>query len=150
MLVPTTRFGSVEVREEDVLDFPTGLIGLESCRRWVVLADSHNRGLGWLQSLERPEAALAVVSPRRFVPQYRARIASRDLAALGLSSPKHAQVVVSLSKHADGPHGPALSLNLKAPIVVCLETRRGRQVIAKDDHPVRHWLTPSEAVRRSA
>ncbi len=150
MKFQTTRFGTVEIRESDILDFPFGLIGLESCRRWVVLADSRNQGLGWLQSLDRPEAALAVVSPRRFVPEYRARVSARDLTTLGLSSPKEAQVVVSVSKHTDGPQGPALSLNLKAPIVVCLETRRGRQIVAKDNHSVRHWLGEATPLRRSA
>ena len=150
MQIQTTRFGPVEIREEDILEFPHGLIGLEACRRWVVLADSHNRGLGWLQSLDRDEVAMAVVSPRRFVPGYRARVPASDLKNLGMADPKAAQVVVTVSKHADGPQGPCLSLNLKAPIVVCLETRKGRQVVAKDDHAVRHWLNEAQPMRRSA
>ena len=150
MQIQTTRFGPVEIRDEDILEFPFGLIGLEACRRWVVLADSQNAGLGWLQSLDRPEVAMAVVSPRRFVPGYRARVAASDLASLGVTDAKAAQVVVTVSKHAEGPHGPCLSLNLKAPIVVCLEKRKGRQIVAKDDHAVRHWLAGPEAMRRSA
>lgn len=150
MTIQTTRFGAVRIREGDILEFPFGLIGLEACRKWVVLADSHNAGLGWLQSLDRPEVAMAVVSPRRFVAGYRARVAASDLRSLGVEDPKAAQVVVTVSKHADGPNGPALSLNLKAPIVVCLESRRGRQIVAKDDHAVRHWLAPQQELRRSA
>ena len=150
MKINTTRFGSVEIRESDVLEFPQGMIGLEACRKWVVLSDAVNRGLGWLQSIERPEVAFAVVSPRRFVPGYRARVAARELEALGPDSQESPQVVVTLSRHTDGPMGEGLSLNLKAPIVVCLKTRRGRQVVAKDDHPVRHWLKRAEPLRRSA
>ena len=150
MQIQTTRFGPVEIRENDVIEFPFGLIGLEACRRWVVLADSTNKSLGWLQSVDRPEAAFAVVSPRRFVPEYRVRVAARDLAALEPPADAEPQVVVTVSRHTDGPEGDALSLNLKAPIVVCLETRRGRQIVAKDDHPVRHWLLAEPALRRSA
>lgn len=150
MKIQTTRFGAVEVREGDVIDFPQGLIGLESCRRWVVLSDAVNPSLGWLQSVDRPEVAFAVVSPRRFVPDYKVRVAARDLETLETPDGAKPQVVVTVSRHADGPQGDNLSLNLKAPIVVCIESRRGRQVVAKDDLPVRHWLNSGLELRRSA
>jgi len=150
MLLQTTRFGAVEVRESDVLTFPLGLIGLEAWKSWVVLADAHQKGLGWLQSVDRLDLALAVVSPRRFVPDYRARVSARDLAPLELPSPQEAHVVVTVSCHEQSPHGSGLSLNLKAPIVVCLSTRRGRQVVTKDDHAVRHWVAGPAPMRRSA
>jgi flagellar assembly factor FliW len=145
MQINTTRFGAVEIQPTDVLEFPLGLIGLEPWRQWVVLADGENRGLGWLQSTERSDLALAVVSPRRFVPDYKVRIVARDLAPLTVPAGVTPQVVVALSQH-----GGALSLNLKAPILVCLESRRGRQVVAKDDLPVQHWLGGPAELRRSA
>ena len=43
---------------------------MEECRRWVLLADAQNR-TGLAAKLDRAEVALAVVSPRRFVPGYR-------------------------------------------------------------------------------
>ncbi|TWT42694.1 flagellar assembly protein FliW [Botrimarina hoheduenensis] len=150
MQINTTRFGAVEIRSSDIIDFPLGLIGLEGCRRWVVFADAQNEGLGWLQSLDRAEVALAIVSPRRFVSGYRVRVAARDLQVLEAPQDSDLQVVVSVSHHDSGPQGGGLSLNLKAPLVVCLETRRGRQIIAKDDHPVRHWLGRRLPMRRSA
>lgn len=145
MQVNTTRFGPVEIRQGDVLEFPQGLIGLEAWRQWVVLADGENAGLGWLQSIERADLALAVVSPRRFVPGYQARVSARDLNPLELPDGVQPQVVVAVSSH-----GGALSLNLKAPLLICLESGRGRQVIAKDDHAVQHWLEGSSELRRSA
>ncbi len=146
MQINTTRFGAVEIRPTDVLEFPLGLIGLEPWRKWVVLADGQNRGLGWLQSTERAELALAVVSPRRFVPNYTVRLSGRDLEPLEAPADAAPQVVVAVSSHG----ADALSLNLKAPILVCLESGRGRQVVAKDDHPVQHWLGGTAELRRSA
>lgn len=150
MQINTTRFGPIDIRTADIVDFPLGLIGLEACHRWVVLADAENDGLGWLQAVDRAEVALAIVSPRRFLRGYRVRVNARDLAVLEAPADADLQVVVSVSHHDSGPQGGGLSLNLKAPLVVCLETRRGRQVIAKDDHPVRHWLGRREPLRRSA
>lgn len=135
MNVSTTRFGSVTVDESDVLHFVDGLIGMEQCRRWVLLADASNPALGWLQSTERAEIALAVVSPRRFVPGYAVRVARRDIEPLGLDNLDDAQVLVIVGQ-ADG----ALALNLKAPLVLHLAGRLGRQIVARDDHAVQHRL----------
>jgi flagellar assembly factor FliW len=140
----TTRFGTVSIDESDVLTFVDGLIGMEGCRRWVLLADAQNAALAWLQSLDRAEVALAVVSPRRFVPNYACRVARRDIQPLGLSDPNEAQVLTIIS-HA----GDALALNLKAPLVIHLAERLGRQIVARDDHAVQHRL-PETAVRKSA
>jgi flagellar assembly factor FliW len=135
MNISTTRFGNLAIEESDVLTFDDGLIGMEDCRRWVLLADAENSALGWLQCLDRPEVALAVVSPRRFVPDYQVRVGKREIAPLGLENPNDAQVLVIIS-HADG----ALAVNLKAPLVINLSGQIGRQIVARDDHAVQHRL----------
>jgi flagellar assembly factor FliW len=144
MNIETTRFGTLTVEEGDVLTFVDGLIGMEKCRRWVLLADAQNSALGWLQSLDRPEVALAVVSPRRFVPDYQVRAARRDLEPLGLTDEDEAQVLVIVS-HGGG----SLALNLKAPLVIHLAAGVGRQIVARDDHAVQHRLEAS-ALRKAA
>lgn len=136
MNVSTTRFGSVTVEDGDVLTFVDGLIGMEDCRRWVLLADAQNSALGWLQSLDRPEVALGVVSPRRFVPNYQVRVARREIQSLRLPDAGAAQVL-SIVNYSDG----CLSLNLKAPLVVHIAERLGRQIVARDDHAVQHRLS---------
>lgn len=144
MNVSTTRFGNVRIDEEDVLTFVDGLIGMEGCRRWVLLADAQNAALGWLQSLDRPEVALAVVSPRRFVPDYQVRVARRDLEPLALDEPNKAQVLVIVNQT-----GGTLSVNLKAPLVIQPEERLGRQVVARDDHAVQHRLPTASRLRQT-
>ncbi len=135
MNISTTRFGNLSIEEADVLTFVDGLIGMEDCRRWVLLGDSENPALGWLQSLERPEVALGVVSPRRFVTDYQVRVAKREIAPLGLDNPNDAQVLVIISNVAG-----SLALNLKAPLVIHLAERLGRQIVSRDDHAVQHRL----------
>src|SRR5215471_19104471 len=144
MDINTTRFGTVTIAEEDVMTFADGLIGMEDCRQWALLADSQNDALGWMQCLDRPEVALAVVSPRRFVPDYRVRVARRDVEPLGLTSVEDAQVLVILNQVED-----SLVLNLKAPLVMYAAMRIGRQIVAKDDHAVRHPIEGSLRLRRA-
>lgn len=144
MKINTTRFGSLTIEETDVLTFVDGLIGMEECRRWVLLADAQNPALGWLQSLDREELALAVASPRRFVPEYQARVARRDIVPLLLQNPNDAQLLVIIS-HTGG----SLALNLKAPLVIHLAERLGRQIVARNDYAVQHQLDGT-ALRKSA
>jgi len=146
MDVFTTRFGTLSVPPQDELLFDQGLVGLEDCRRWVVLTDSENPTLGWLQSVESGHIALGIVSPRRFVPDYQLRVDRDDLQALRLETARDAEVAVIASRQPSG-----LTLNLRAPLVINVEKRLGCQVIAKDAHPVQFPLSTSPLqLRRSA
>src|SRR3954467_3535569 len=129
MKISTTRFGNLTIEDADVLTFVDGLIGMEDCRRWVLLADAQNSALGWLQSLDRAEVALGVVSPRRFVADYQVRVARREIQPLGLQNPADAQILAIVS-HSEG----GLALNLKAPLIIHVAERLGRQIVARDDH----------------
>ena len=146
MRINTTRFGLIDVAAGDVIRFPSGLPGLEDCREWALLADAANDAVGWLQSTTRGEVALAVVSPRRFVPDYRVRIPRSELQPLALADVRDAQIVAVVGKT-----GTTLTLNLKAPIVINVATRTGRQVVASGDLPLRHELVPGRPpLKRSA
>ncbi|HMP07533.1 MAG TPA: flagellar assembly protein FliW [Lacipirellulaceae bacterium] len=144
MDVATSRFGTLHASPGDVLQFEQGLIGLRHCRRWIVLADAQNPALGWLQCLDDVEAALGVVSPRRFVPDYQLRLPRHELTSLGLSRSRDAQVLVVVSRHAEG-----LCLNLRAPLLINVEGRRGRQVVAQENLPVRLPMA-GEALKMTA
>jgi len=144
MFIQTTRFGRLEIAAQDVLLFPAGIPGLEDCREWVLLADAGNDALGWLQSTTRREIALAAVSPRRFVPGYQIRLARSELAPLELTDVRDAQVLVIVGKSEFG-----MTLNLKAPLVINLERRLGRQVMANGDQPVQYVVgAPPPAIER--
>lgn len=146
MRIATTRFGAVEAETDDVIHFPEGLIGLGDCRDWVLLADVQDEGLAWMQSVDRAEIALAVVGPRRFVPGYRMRVARRELDRLKLDRIDAAEVLVIVGR-TEG----SVTLNLKAPLVINLRRRLGRQVITNGDLPVQHELGRRlPALKRSA
>ena len=146
MLINTSRFGTVPVELEDVFMFPYGLIGLEHCRRWVLLSEAENDAVGWLQSENQPETALAVISPRRFLPDYQIRVNRGQLAPLELSGIDQAFVLNILAKNEG-----RLTVNLKAPLIINLNRRLGRQVITTDDQSVQFELTaPLMKLRKSA
>jgi flagellar assembly factor FliW len=131
MQIQTQHFGSVEIEVDDVLLFPRGIIALEDCRHWVLLADDENTALAWLQCVTQPEIVLPVVSPRRFAPEYQLHVTRGQLLPLELSQFDQAYVLAIVSRG-----DRELTLNLKAPLIINLGRRLGRQVITSDDQPL--------------
>lgn len=145
MRIATTRFGEIEVEPRDVLTFPAGIAAFEDCRAWVLLGDADNERIGWLQSLTAAEVALPVVSPRAWIEDYRVRVGDGQLAALRLR-PEHRTYVLSVISRSDA----GLTLNLKAPLIVNLDRRLGRQVIVHDDQSLAWPITDETPWRKSA
>src|SRR5438552_19073244 len=105
MQIQTTRFDTVEIEADDIINFPNGMMGLEDCRHWVLLADAENDALGWLQSTSLPEMAFAVVCPRRFVVDYPVRVSRGELFPLAFTDVRDAHV---LSFYVIGQRGITL------------------------------------------
>jgi len=147
MQIATAHFGCVEVEVDDILLFPQGVIAFEDCRHWVLLADADNPAVAWLQSVSRVEVAFPVVSPRRFSPDYAVRVTRGQLVHLDFSHFDHAYVLAVVSS-SDGD----LTINLKAPLIINLDRRLGRQVITSDEQPVALSLSTTDrvALRKSA
>jgi len=118
---------------------------LEDCRQWVILADPEDEVFAWLQSLHRPEVALAVASPRRFVPGYQLRVCRRELEPLGLVRVEAACVLAIVSKSDAG-----LTLNLRGPLVIDPDRRIGRQVIANGPAPLQYPIVAGKAALRKS
>jgi len=146
MQISTTRFDSVEIEADDILLFSSGLIGFEECRHWVILADAENDAVAWLHCITHPEVAVPVISPRRFLNDYQVRVGRSELAPLQLSAVDQAYVLAIVSKNDH-----RLTINLKAPLIINLDGRMGRQVIASDDQPMQFELahTPAQ-LKKSA
>lgn len=145
MQIFTSRFGVLEISAEDLITFTGGLFGLEDCRHWVLLADAQNDALGWLQSVSKPDVALGVVSPRRFVPEYQLRVSRSDLAPLDLHDVAAAQVLAIVGKSEQG-----ITLNLKAPLVINVDRRLGRQVVSSVEQPLQFPLPAERTVLRKS
>ncbi len=109
------------------------------------LDDDGNDAVAWLQSASDSDVALPLVSPRRFVPAYRVRITKDQLTPLELAVLDHAFVLVAVSCHETGP-----TINLRAPIVVNLERRIGRQLVTSTVESIQQAiLGESTTLRKS-
>ncbi len=140
MRIETDRFGSLEFDERELFLFPQGLIGLETLRQWALIPDPENATVAWLQSASRGDRALALISPRVFVPEYRVHVSQRSLECLQLRSDHRTYVLTTVA----GGVG-RLTTNLRAPIIMNLDRRLGCQVVTGDDQPMQYLLPSSSA-----
>ena len=129
--VDSSRFGTLDVADDAVLEFPQGLIGLGG-RRFALHAPGAEDVIVWLHSLEDPELAVPVADPWAFFPDYEVVVSDEEAARLGVASPDEARVLVTVRV---GPTAQECFANLKAPIL--LAGRTGHQVINEADVPLR-------------
>jgi flagellar assembly factor FliW len=121
--IDSTRFGALEVPEEDVIEFPRGLIGLGGLR-YALLNPRPSSAFRWLHSLEDPALALPVVDPRKFFASFSLELSEEDCERVAAADLEAAEVYVTVRTAPD----PAdIVVNLRAPLVVW--ERRGHQVL---------------------
>ncbi len=128
----SARFGALDIDDEQVIEFPSGLIGLGGSR-YALVATEDDSPFRWLQSLEDPALALPVTNPFLFFGDYEVRLSDADPTRLGATEPEAIDVWVTVRAAADAEE---VTVNLQAPIVV--HERRGFQVINEaPDSPLR-------------
>jgi flagellar assembly factor FliW len=146
MLVDTTRFGPVDVDDARILQFPSGLLGFSSYRRFALLQPDEQGVFFWLQSIDAPDLAFVVTDPALWVADYQAQIRREQMDELGLADLADAQVLVIVNKR-DG----ALTANLQGPLVVNAQSCRAMQLVLADRKwTTRHVLTEIAEPARAA
>ncbi|GAB4260079.1 flagellar assembly protein FliW [Thermincola ferriacetica] len=138
MIVETRRFGSLEIEEKDIIFIVGGMLGFEDKNKYILLDHDQETPFKWLQSAEDRELAFVVMEPFIFYPDYEFDLPEEDVRVLGLAKPEQARVFTVLVVPEDVKK---ITANLKAPIVINLSNKKGKQVILADDrYPVKYYL----------
>ena len=128
----SSRFGSLEIPHDAVVEFPNGLIGLGG-RRYALLARAEDATFVWLHSMEDPDLALPLTNPWRFFTSYEVELADDEADRIGVEDDEETAVYVTV-RAAESLED--FSANLRAPILIA--DGRGHQVINQaPDAPVR-------------
>ena len=143
--IKTTRFGELFYEEGDVIVFPRGIPGFERSRNWAITGDEEGV-IKWLQSLDDAELALPITTPDIVMPEYNARIPDDEIELLGeIQSNDDLALLSVVSIPSAAPWD--MTVNLRAPILVNVKTRRAAQIIVlNEDYTLRHPVF-SESVR---
>ena len=140
MKVTTKHFGEVEVDESKIVTFEHGIFGFEDQRRFVMFYEQEEapNGLCWMQSLDDTQLALPVINPIYWYPDYSPEVADEEVGKLGDLKEEDLQIfsVVVITDSIE-----TMTTNLKAPIIVNHETKKGTQVVCSDDkYSIKHNL----------
>ena len=127
MEIDTLRFGSLTVDENKLLRFKKGLPGLEECREFAILQFEESNPLHWLQSTQRPEICLPIVSSFAIYPSYSFDVSDEDVEELALGGPEDiyvVSVVVIPEQHVE-----QMTANMVAPIIINHRSGAAKQII---------------------
>ena len=141
MLVKTKFFGEVNLPEEKIITFDRGLIGLPEFKQYTILYDceKEDSNISWLQSVEEPTLALPIIRPWLVKEDYNPIVEDELLSHLGELTEENLVILVTMTVPAN--HVEEMSVNLKAPIVINTDTRKGAQIVAEnEDYEVKYKI----------
>lgn len=120
-ILKTGQFGDIAVEPQHIYVFPEGILGFEDLREFVLISDDSTAPFNWLLSLDEPSIGFPVLNPLYIETTYSA---GREYIP-----PKYATVVIVTLASANG----TITANMKAPVVLDVETQTGKQVILSSD-----------------
>ncbi len=123
LTIESTRFGTLDVPDESVLEFPNGLIGLGGTR-YTLIAREESAPFMWLHSLDDPSLAIPVTNPWFFFSSYEVEVSDTEAERIGITDPSQADVYVTVRA---GEAIEDFRANLRAPLLI--SGGRGHQVI---------------------
>lgn len=139
MRLNTPRFGELQIKDEDIIVFPSGILGFDDVKRYVLLEHSEDGAFHILQAVDDPAVAFVLIDPRTFRPDYKIDIDPAQVAALALDDEADAVVMAIVTVPEGDPAG--MTANLRAPLVFNVRKRLGCQVVLPEGpwgvrHPI--------------
>jgi flagellar assembly factor FliW len=142
MDIQSTRFGTLSVDDERIIDFPSGLLGFPEHRRFALIQTGEENYFFWLQSVDEPNLAFVVADPAIFFKGYEVPLRDETRQELRLGDEEGAerflQVFVICNKV-----GEWLTGNLLGPLVVNAANRLAQQVVLTE----KKWTTRQPLLR---
>jgi len=122
-------FGDLDIRTEDVLFFPKGMLGFPECRRFALLR-GEREGLFWLQSMEYATLAFLLVDPFVVERGYSFDVPPAQLLELGANDPSDIGLLAVVTLPANRSDMP--TVNLQGPLIINFRTRRAKQLVSME------------------
>lgn len=139
MLIKTRYFGEIDVDEQKVITFENGLIGFEYLKKFTLIYNNESETSGtvtWLQSLDEPSVAFPALSPSYVMTDYNPVVEDEILEKIGELTEENTAIFLTLTVPSDITK---MTTNLKAPIIINADTKKGCQVIAENpDYVVKY------------
>ncbi len=138
MKAKTRLFGEIDIEEEKIITLEKGMIGFPFLQKFTLIFDEEKEkktaSIMWFQSMDEPEVAFPVINPNEIKPDYSPFVDDEMLMPLGSLNEENTYLLVTVTAT---PEVKQATVNLKAPIVINTDTKKGCQIIVEDDYPVK-------------
>ena len=128
LVYQSSKLGDVTYTSEDVIRFPQGIPGFENQREFLLVTREECDPLIFLAALEHTDVALPLMPLAPSTLSVRPSAAM--LAPLAISGD---DTIAYYAVASIGLNATQIIVNLRAPIVINLDTRLGCQVILPDE-----------------
>ncbi|MBT6718939.1 MAG: flagellar assembly protein FliW [Nitrospina sp.] len=144
MKVEPSRFGTLEISENEIIKFPEGLYGFEKETDFILLPFNPNveSPMEWMQSLKSSHLAFVVTDPFLYLPDYKLKLSPEDRKIVQLEEDDSflTRAIVTIPENYS-----EMTANLIAPLVINKEKGVAKQfVLTNMDYDTRHYLLPEE------
>lgn len=123
-----TRFGEVEYDENNLLNFPAGMIGFPNLHSFIVMPNKKSGPLFWIQSIDEPDIAFVLTDPTNFFLDYVVVPESSERNMLSIEEADDCFVLSVVTV----PPDLKITVNLSAPILYAPKTNRAIQIILEN------------------
>ena len=141
MKAVTRLFGTIDVADDKIITMERGMIGFPNLTHFALIFDEEKKDkkfkIMWLQSMDDGEVAFPVADPIQLKEDYKPLVNEEIIAPLGEMTEENTYILVTVTvpKRVED-----FSINLKAPIVINMNTHKGAQIITEDDYPVKYKI----------
>lgn len=132
MRINTKIFGEIEIADDKIIRFPSGIIGFPELTDFALVHDEE-KGIGaihWMQSVQEPAFAMPVIDPLIVCPDYNPEVDDELLRPLGELIPDEMLVLVTVTVPSDLTQ---MSVNLRGPLIVNAAEKKACQVIIEGE-----------------
>lgn len=120
--IESARFGTIELPDDALVEFPLGLIGLPGSR-YALFEHGSGSDFKWLHSAEDPALALPLLDVKA-LPSFALAIGAEERERIGTDDLGEAEIYVTVRA---APDPAETTVNLRAPLVIW--NGKGHQVI---------------------
>lgn len=129
LIIQTKYLGETKVSADKIITFEKGLPGFEEEKEFILLDISKDLVFQILQSVKSPQLAFFVVNPYYFYETYEFKLNDYTIESLDIKDAK--EVLVLSVMTLKEPFNES-TINLKAPLIINLKNRLGKQYILEE------------------
>jgi flagellar assembly factor FliW len=130
--IKTTRFGTISIKEEKIIEMPFGLLGFPDKKKFFILQHQENSPFFWYQSIDDPGLAFVITNPFLFIPDYKIDLEAtlKEMSWNGDGNNSYLDLFIIVNIPRGMPH--KMTGNFIGPILVNSKNYQAVQMVLSD------------------